>query len=55
MNPDLSPTAILKAARLRLEWLRDEYGEDDIDYLTFRPVVELAVYLMEVDEPVEPA
>jgi len=34
-----TPQGDLKAAQERLEWLRDEYGEGDIDYQTFRPIV----------------
>ncbi len=30
---------IIRDANDRLEWIRDEYGEDDIDYQTFAPVV----------------
>ena len=36
MEPD---EKLLEAARERLEWLREEYGEDDIDYQTFAPIV----------------
>ena len=38
---------VLAEARDRLEWIRDDYGEDDVDFVTFGPVVELAEQLLE--------
>lgn len=32
---------IVTEARKRLEWLRAEYGDEDIDLVTFGPVLEL--------------
>ena len=37
---------LLQAANERLEWLREDYGEDDVDLLTFGPVVALAERLL---------
>jgi len=31
--------ALLSAARIRLDWILEEYGEDDIDYQTFGPII----------------
>lgn len=41
-DDDLDWPAIIQAARLRLDWIVAEYGLDDIDYVTFRRLVELA-------------
>ncbi len=41
MNDD-----VLREARDRLDWLREEYGEGDIDYVTFAPVVDMAGALL---------
>jgi len=30
---------LLSAARIRLDWILEEYGEDDIDYQTFGPII----------------
>jgi hypothetical protein len=32
--------AALAEARTRLAWLLDEYGPDDIDFVTFAPIVD---------------
>lgn len=43
--------AEIDAALARLAWLRDEYGEEDLDYLTFAPIVErLAIVVEAVDD-----
>jgi hypothetical protein len=35
------PVRLLAAAKLRLAWLRERYGPDDIDVLTFAPLVQM--------------
>ena len=40
---DADDLELLAEARRRLDWIRDEYGEDDIDYQTFAPIVALLV------------
>jgi hypothetical protein len=47
--------SVLTEARDRLLWLRAEYGEDDIDYATFRPLYDLAVELtIKEEQPDDP-
>ena len=49
-----SPEVVIQEAKDRLTWLRAEYGPDDIDLLTFGPVVVLAERLLAcLREPVE--
>jgi hypothetical protein len=40
---------LLTAAFDRLDWLRAEYGPDDLDLLTFGPIVELYDALLRIE------
>ena len=43
----LDAAEVVHLAHERLDWIRGDYGDDDVDYLTFAPLVELAEELLE--------